>query len=233
VIRHVGCEYGETTTNQGNGTVGMPARTPSVHLMETALETRQEIMTRSAVGKVSKVVSDSRESKNTGTTLPSALKCQVARNAGCLCDPTRGRPQHHDHADTRTSPDCAKGARIVRDSKVVRSDPSPAVSTDEKRLWRFIWGPALRDFPQRSATIDFDHSRVSHGSPDRDEARTRFFDRSPITKWSRTLSSNEGDVREGFGVVHQGDTFPDSQWGALVGSEDRNRRTGLNEVDQG
>jgi len=224
VARDVGREDGKRAPDQRDGAVGMPAGAAAVHLAESALETRQKVMIRLAAGQAGEVVGDGWEPKDAGSALSCALKRQIAADASGFCDPARGRPEYHDHANAGTGADSPKGMGRVRSSKMVGSDPAPAEAADKERLRCFRGNAALRDIPQRRAPVDLDHPGVGHGSSDGDEAGARLIGRPPSAKRTGTLSGDEGDVGEGFRVVHEGRPSTDSQRSALVGPEDRGRR---------
>ncbi len=87
-------------------------------------------------------------------------------------------------------------------------------------------------YPTAASPVDLDHPGVGHRSTDRHKARTRFLGEPTGSKGTWAPSGDQGDVRQGFCVVHEGWAPPDSQRDALVGPEDRQRRAGFDEVDQ-
>jgi hypothetical protein len=221
VVSHVGGEDAKRTADKPDSAIRVSTGTTTVDFVQSTMESTQQTSLNVTVRQAGQIVGDGREAEDTRTTLARTLICQIAGDTRRLRYPARRLPEYHDHADSGGGADEPERSRRIVSLEMLRGDPGPAVAADKIRLGPPGRRSTLGDLVQRRAAVDLDDPRVGDVAPYGDEAGPRFLDHSSSQKRGRPPASDESDVGQRLGVVHQGGVFPEAQWRALFGPEDR------------
>ena len=127
----VGGEDSQGTSNQCYCSIGMTARTASVHVVQTTVQPRHAVSASLATSQSSQIVSDGGKPIDARTTLAGALVGQVAGYSSRLGHAARRFSEYNDHPDAGRSADRAQGDGGIGSLKVFWPHPGPAVPTDQ------------------------------------------------------------------------------------------------------
>jgi hypothetical protein len=214
---------GQGASHEGDRTIGMATGSSPVHVAETAFKSCQKATLTLAASQPCQVVCDSRQSKRARAALTGTLIGEVASDAGGLSEAAGRFAECHDHADSSRGADGAERDGCIGGHEMLRAKPRSPVSPDEERLYPLNGLATLSDVPQRGALVNLDDSGMSQGTTQCHETGTGFLGDSASPKRPSPVASDESDVGQRLGVVHESRALLHAKWYAFVRTEDGSR----------